>query len=120
LGKNLRQEGGISQATYDENPSNLKFKDPLVKQSDDWNFPTNKFPTVGWVGRVHRGTAVAECLLKGAQHSIRNKSVNPALGNVGTNTWAIWMGDTANTFDAVNSAPIQDRLLFRCFLNRAQ
>ena len=34
----------------------LSIKDPLVTCSDDWNFPTNKFPTVGWLGRVHRGT----------------------------------------------------------------
>ncbi|MGD0253057.1 MAG: hypothetical protein ABSC01_10225, partial [Verrucomicrobiota bacterium] len=34
----------------------LAVKDPLVTCSDDWNFPMNKFPTVGWLGRVHRGT----------------------------------------------------------------
>src|SRR5205807_168476 len=31
-------------------------KDPLVTRSDDWDFPTNKLPNVGWLGRVHRGT----------------------------------------------------------------
>ncbi|HWY29394.1 MAG TPA: hypothetical protein VNX46_01485, partial [Candidatus Acidoferrum sp.] len=34
----------------------LAIKDPLVWSSDDWNFPTNLYPTVGWIGRVHRGT----------------------------------------------------------------
>ena len=28
----------------------------MVTRSDDWDFPTNKFPNIGWLGRVHRGT----------------------------------------------------------------
>ena len=35
-------------------------------------------------------------------------------GNIGTNTWSVWTSD-ANHFDAVNAAPIQDRLLFDNF-----
>ena len=42
----------------------LAIKDPLVYCSDDWNFPTNKFPTVGWLGRVHRGTPWQTVYLK--------------------------------------------------------
>jgi hypothetical protein len=34
----------------------MTLKDALVSQSDNWDFPTNKFPNVGWLGRVHRGT----------------------------------------------------------------
>jgi len=30
--------------------------DAGVRRSDDWMFPTNKFPNIGWLGRVHRGT----------------------------------------------------------------
>ena len=33
---------------------------------------------------------------------------------IGTNTWSVWTSD-ANHFDAVNAAPIQDRLLFDNF-----
>ena len=39
-------------------------KDPLVWKSDNWDFPTNKFPTVGWLGRVHRGTPWQTVYLK--------------------------------------------------------
>ncbi|HMJ65181.1 MAG TPA: hypothetical protein VK615_07500, partial [Candidatus Binatia bacterium] len=35
---------------------NLHITDPNIHRSDDWNFPTNKFPSIGWLGRVHRGT----------------------------------------------------------------
>ncbi|MGO8701587.1 MAG: hypothetical protein ACLQVY_28220 [Limisphaerales bacterium] len=32
------------------------FKDPGLTRADAYNFPTNKFPSIGWLGRVHRGT----------------------------------------------------------------
>src|SRR5262249_2019448 len=31
-------------------------KDPYITSSDSWLFLTNKFPNLGWLGRVHRGT----------------------------------------------------------------
>jgi hypothetical protein len=30
--------------------------DPNIKKPDDWEFPTNKFASIGMLGRVHRGT----------------------------------------------------------------
>jgi len=73
------RRAGISQATYDENPSNLKFKDPLVKQSGPGIFrPTNSRRSAGLASASRH--PVAECLLKGAQHSIRNKSCQPGFG----------------------------------------
>jgi hypothetical protein len=105
---------GVSQATYDEYPYNLAFKDPLMARSDNWDFPTNKLPTVGWLGRVHRGTPWQTVYLKASDILPELNPVNPALGNVGTNTWAVWTGD-ASYFDAVNAAPVQDRLLFDNF-----
>jgi hypothetical protein len=41
----------IGRPDYD-----LTLKDPLVRWADDWEFPTNNFATVGWLGRVHRGS----------------------------------------------------------------
>jgi hypothetical protein len=43
---------------------NMAHKDPLVRQSDDWQFPTNKFPNIGWLGRIHRGTPWQTIYLK--------------------------------------------------------
>lgn len=43
---------------------NRAFKDPMVQKSDDWDFPTNKMPNVGWLGRVHRGTPWQTVYLK--------------------------------------------------------
>ena len=39
-------------------------KDPLMLRSDNWDFPTNKFPNVGWLGRIHRGTPWQTVYLK--------------------------------------------------------
>jgi hypothetical protein len=36
--------------------ANLHITDPNIHTSDNWEFPTNKFPSIGWLGRVHRGT----------------------------------------------------------------
>jgi hypothetical protein len=107
-------QAGVSQATYDESGFNLAFKDPLVKQSDNWDFPADKLPTVGWLGRVHRGTPWQTVYLKASDILSELNPVNPALGNVGTNTWSVWTSDT-NQFDAVNASPVQDRLLFDNF-----
>jgi hypothetical protein len=102
-------------ASVDTTPANLAFKDPLVRMSDNWDFPANKFPTVGWLGRVHRGTPWQTVYLKASDilGGIQNNTY------VGTNTWAQWTGDTQLTygqyFDAVNSAPVRDRLLFDLF-----
>ena len=44
-----------------------RLKDPVASaqgRSDDWDPPTNKFPNIGWVGRVHRGTPWQTVYLK--------------------------------------------------------
>jgi hypothetical protein len=75
-------------------------KDPLVFSSDYWDFPTNKFPTVGWLGRVHRGTPWQTVYLKAT--------------GVDVNDWSTWTGDV-NMYDATNMIPDRDRLLFDLF-----
>ena len=40
----------------DVNGYNLADRDPLAWASDNWDFPTNMYPSVGWLGRVHCGT----------------------------------------------------------------
>jgi hypothetical protein len=93
--------------TLDQNPYNLALKDPLVRQSDDWNFPTNESLSGEWLGRVHRGTPWQTIYLK-ASDILREIQVNGGGTNyIGTNTWMAWTGDT-NTNDAVAMAPVQD------------
>ncbi len=51
-------------ANSDPNAYLRSVKDPLVFKSDDWNFPQSKFPNIGWIGRVHRGTPWQTIYLK--------------------------------------------------------
>jgi hypothetical protein len=99
------------------NAHNPAIKDPLMINSDDWDFPTNKLPTVGWLGRVHRGTPWQTVYLKSSD--VLDETSASSGANIGINTWAQWTGDTQLTFsqyfDAENSAPAQDRLLFDLF-----
>ncbi|MEI9863669.1 MAG: hypothetical protein WDN00_03750 [Limisphaerales bacterium] len=89
----------------DASPYNSSFKDPLVWGSDYWNFPTNQYPTVGWLGRVHRGTPWQTVYLKATNIvSVAN----------GLNTWMNWTGNR-NGQDSVNADPVQDRMLFDIF-----
>jgi hypothetical protein len=96
--------GNLSSA--DTNRFNMALKDPQIipsggtASSDNWDFPTNKFPTVGWLGRVHRGTPWQTVYLKAS--------------GVNANGWSAWTGDL-NLFDATNMVPGKDRLLFDLF-----
>ena len=58
--------GGPPLAGGPEDPFafNPAVKDPMIAKSDDWDFPTNKFPSLGWLGRVHRGTPWQTIYLK--------------------------------------------------------
>ena len=104
---------------------NLSLKDPLVRFSDNWDFPTNRLPGIGWLGRVHRGTPWQTVYLKASDLlgvvQIQTNSTPPftTTNYFGRNIWAQWAGDTQLTynqyFDAINSAPVQDRLLFDLF-----
>jgi hypothetical protein len=70
--------GGRPGQTGQDIDFDLAIKDPLVRESDDWSFPTNKFPSVGWLGRVHRGTPWQTVYLKSKV--------------AGTNEWAFQAG----------------------------
>jgi hypothetical protein len=108
------QPWGAAPSQYDtgidQNSANLAFKDPLVRGSDNWDFPANKLPTVGWLGRVHRGTPWQTVYLKST--NILNWANN--VGQNGLNTWINRTGD-GNFFDAINASPVEDRLLFDLF-----
>jgi hypothetical protein len=67
------------------NDFNIAVKDPLIALSDDWQFPTNKLPGIGWIGQVHRGSPWQTIYLK------------PALGTNVFSTWTNWAGDSIIT-----------------------
>jgi hypothetical protein len=77
-GGNPKKTGsGVNAPVYE-----LRVKDPvagLQGRSDDWGFPTNKLPNVGWLGRVHRGTPWQTVYLKS--------------GSMDLPSWQKWTGN---------------------------
>jgi hypothetical protein len=114
---NIKQMKGLSNV--DKNPYNLALQDPLIWCPDNWDFSTNLYPTVGWIGRVHRGTSWQTVYLKSPNLLKEYVVVGVNTNYIGTNTWTQWTGDTESVngqnFDAVNAGPLQDRLLFDLF-----
>ncbi len=94
----------------DANGYNLAYKDPLVRGSDNWNFPTNESLTGNWLGRVHRGTPWQTIYLKASNILSEVQIVGNFTNYIGTNTWMYWTED----FDPNNAAamaPARDRHL---------
>jgi hypothetical protein len=56
----------------------LSVKDPLVRRSDDWDFPNGQIGNAGWLGRVHRGTPWQTIYFKGVADRA---------------SWTNWMGN---------------------------
>jgi len=94
----------VHTANVDPNPANLAFKDPLVRGSDYWDFPTNESSFGDWLGQIHRGTPWQTIYLKASD--ILGEIQNGA--NIGTNTWMNWTGDFDPT-DTAAMAPVRDR-----------
>jgi hypothetical protein len=82
---------GGAPGGVDSNPNDLTIKDPLVNNSDAWDFPTNKFPNAGWVGRVHRGTPWQTVYLKSSDLGIAYN--NWQTTNNSFNKWQTWTGN---------------------------
>jgi hypothetical protein len=76
---------------HDTVGNNMLFKDPLITSSSAWEFPTNKFPSVGWLGRVHRGTPWQTVFLKA--------------DTLGSTEWRIWAALSNPNYNNVTIAP---------------
>jgi len=74
------------------NTPNMTLQDPLIYQSDDWSFPGNKFPSIGWLGRVHRGTPWQTVFLKADPPTVVNGV------NQNQNTWISSWVSTLDTY----------------------
>jgi hypothetical protein len=101
-----RNQQMVGLGNVDTNAYNLAYKDPLVYGSDNWDFPGSKYPTAGWLGRVHRGTPWQTVYLKASDIWSQAQT--------GPNTWMTVSGDQV-AYDAGNSTPAQDRDLFDLF-----
>jgi hypothetical protein len=101
--------------SYDPNAYNLLDRDPLVWSADFWDFPTNKLPSVGWIGRVHRGTPWQSVYLKSGNVLLETNTFGNTGMNIGTNTWSFWLGRNPSFYELGHVAPVEDGLLFDLF-----
>lgn len=90
----------------------LAYRDPLPGvgagnpgNASVWQFPGNKYPNVGWLGRVHRGTPWQTVYLKAPGVDITTVPVS---------TWQAWTGNP-NYFDAAATQPVNDWQLMDLF-----
>jgi hypothetical protein len=97
LRNNRYQPWAFVEPDSDVNSVNPAVKDPLVLRSDDWQFPTNKLPTLGWIGRVHRGTPWQTIFLKATN----------VLASANAGNWQRWTGNP-DPLDALGTAPTND------------
>ena len=92
-----------------------------MTRSDDWQFPTNALPNVGWLGRIHRGTPWQTVYLKASDLNIA-QFTSPVTNLASwlaaypgpSSQWGDWSGNP-NFADAYFTRPATDRLLFDVF-----
>jgi hypothetical protein len=76
--------------TADANQYNYMLRDAGVYSPESWDFPTNRMPTVGWLGRVHRGTPWQTVYFKAEGATIGDwLRQNYDARNHPTNDWAL-------------------------------
>jgi hypothetical protein len=66
---------------YDPLAYDYRLRDPGVSASDRWNFPNGKYASVGWLGRVHRGTPWQTVYFKAARDFSGAVTGNAATAN---------------------------------------
>lgn len=90
LNDRYRPWGGNPNQSYDLLSRDPAVKDPGVYSSDDWEFPTNKLPSLGWIGRVHRGTPWQTVYLKSAVADTNQWYLHAgSFGTHPTNDWPL-------------------------------
>jgi hypothetical protein len=82
----------------------MAYKDPGISKSDDWGFPDANLPSLGWIGRVHRGTPWQTVYLK----ATNAPPGDPLTLFSGQESWGLWAG-------SFGTHPAYDRKLLHLF-----
>lgn len=118
-------------SSADANDFDLALKDPQITRSDDWRFPTNTFPNLGWIGRVHRGTPWQTVFLKSGLSQVARAGgalpgAQAAAPTLSAGDWYGWSGHRspdlppgvgfgATTFQPPGTHPTNDWRLLDLF-----
>lgn len=90
--------GPTSSSNPDIPVTEIAAKDPNVARPDDWDFPTNKFANVGWLGRVHRGTPWQTVYLK-STNILFHTGIAPQQVQESLIKWQKWTGNRQEYFN---------------------
>ncbi len=96
----------------DKDAFNPALKDPLVRRSDDWQFPTNECTTLAQLGQIHRGTPWQTIYLKSSNLGLNKIAASPfawVRGDFRTTAekWARWTGNR-NWAEGYYTLPVRD------------
>ncbi len=96
----------------DPDAFNPAIKDPLVRGSDDWQFPTNECLAIGQLSQIHRGTPWQTIYLKASNVGLNKFATSPAAwvqGDFRTTAekWAKWTGNR-NWAEGYYTLPVRD------------
>ncbi len=90
VNKRYKPWGGnkFAGAEDDKLKFQMAVKDPGMRSSDGWQFPTNNLPGIGWLGRLHRGTPWQTVYLKSTRvvDAVRANAMK-------ANDWRNWTGN---------------------------
>ena len=116
-GGNPFATGFGSSAEEDKLAYLTAFKDPGAINSAAWQFPTNKLPTVGWLGRIHRGTPWQTVYLKSTRmaDALKVKPLEAADWGRWTGNRNTWRNGANALDDADMTRPELDRGLLELF-----
>jgi hypothetical protein len=104
-------------SSTDPDAHNLALKDPMITSSDEWIFPTNVLPTIGWLGRIHRGTPWQTIYLKSSDLGLTERVASPSQWvqrEAEARKWANWSGNPTIA-EGYYNRPVMDRMLFDVF-----
>lgn len=88
MNERYRPWGGNPNKSTDDTNFRMTLKDPGVRASDDWEFPTNKLANLGLMGRIHRGTPWQTIYLKAGMETPEVwLNWSGSLGTHPTNDW---------------------------------
>jgi hypothetical protein len=88
----------------DKNAYLTSLKDPMVRSSDEWDFPSGEPLSFGTLGRIHRGTPWQTVYLKAS--------------DIALSTWINWTGDSVNWIPAEGIGDVPDAAFSRPVMDR--
>ena len=96
----------------DPDAFNPALKDPRVRGSDDWQFPTNECTTLAQLGQIHRGTPWQTIYLKSSNLGLNTQAASPTAWVQGdfritAEKWAKWTGNR-NWAEGYYTLPVRD------------